>query len=410
MLSPFRVLDLTDENGFLCGKMLADMGADVIKVEKPGGDPARRFSPFYHDLPHPEKSLFWFAFNANKRGITLDIETSDGQDILRRLVAKADFVIESFRPGYLDELGLGYADLAGVNPRVILTSISHFGQDGPYRDYSGSDIVDVALGGLMHVCGDADRAPLRIALPQAALHGSAEAAVGTLVAHYHRESTGEGQHVDVSIHESQVTTGLDLQLHWAMNRRNVRRAGPFRHRPDSSTVTRYSWPCKDGYVTWALYGGAGASLGKKLMDWVDSEGFADDFLKDQNWASLDMSKYTQEMLDRVAVPMTRFFMSHTKADLMEQAIKRGVPVYPVFTAKDILQDRQLTTRDFWTEIEHPELGDTITYPGPFVKASQTPCVAKRRAPLIGEHNLEVYEGDLGFSRRDVVVLKQAGII
>ncbi|MDO8491722.1 MAG: CoA transferase [Dehalococcoidia bacterium] len=410
MLSSFRVLDLTDENGFLCGKMLADMGADAIKVERPGGDPSRRLGPFYHDTPHPEKSLFWFAFNANKRGITLDIETRDGQALFKKLAVAADFVVESFPPGYMDDLGLGYAALSAINRRIILTSISHFGASGPYRYYNGSDLVDVALGGLMYVCGDADRAPLRIAFPQAALHGSAEAAVGTLVAHYHRETTGQGQHVDVSIHESQVTTGLDLQLHWSLNRRIVRRAGPFRHRPDTSTVTRYSWPCKDGYVTWALYGGAGASLVKKLMDWVESEGMSDDFLKAQKWAALDMSKYTQEMLDRVAQPMTRFFMSHTKAELMAQAIKRGVPVYPVFTAKDILQDRQLATRDFWIEVEHPELGDTITYPGSFVKASQTPCSVRRRAPLIGEHNLEVYEGDLGLSRQELVILKQAGVV
>ena len=130
MLDRYRVLDLTDERGFLCGKVLGDLGADVIKVEKPGGDAARRIGPFYKDIPHSEKSLYWFAYNSNKRGITLDIETPDGREIFRKLVKGADFVIESFAPGYMAGLGLGYEELSGINPGVIMVSISHFGRAG----------------------------------------------------------------------------------------------------------------------------------------------------------------------------------------------------------------------------------------------------------------------------------------
>ena len=147
MLSPYRILDLTNERGFLCGKLMADLGASVIKIEKPGGDPARSMGPFYHDIPDPEKSLYWFAFNTNKRGITLDIETADGQAIFKRLMKNIDIVIESFDPGYMDKLGLGYSALSQLNPGVIMTSITGFGQTGPYKDYKAPDIVVWALSG-----------------------------------------------------------------------------------------------------------------------------------------------------------------------------------------------------------------------------------------------------------------------
>ena len=183
LLAPFRALDITDEKGFLCGKVLGDLGADVIKIEKPGGDPARSIGPFYHDIPDPEKSLYWFAFNMNKRGITLDIETADGQQIFKKLATTADFVIGSFPPGYMDKLGLGYSALSEINPQTIVTSITPFGQTGPYQDFKGSDIVAMAMSGLMYLIGDPDRPPVRISFPQAYLHAGVEGAVGSMVAH-----------------------------------------------------------------------------------------------------------------------------------------------------------------------------------------------------------------------------------
>jgi crotonobetainyl-CoA:carnitine CoA-transferase CaiB-like acyl-CoA transferase len=186
LLSPFRALDLTDEKGFLCGRILGDLGADVIKIEKPGGDPARDIGPFYHDIPDPEKSLFWFAFNANKRGITLDIENPDGQEIFKQLVKSADFAIESFPPGYMDSLGLGYLALSEINPKIILTSITPFGQTGPYKDYKASDLIAMAMGGQMYLCGDPDRPPVRVSFPQAYCHAGAQGAMGTMIAHIHR--------------------------------------------------------------------------------------------------------------------------------------------------------------------------------------------------------------------------------
>ena len=228
MLGSFRVLDLTSDKGFLCGKILGDLGADVIKIEPPGGDPARSIGPFYHNIPQPEKSLYWFAFNNNKRGITLDIETRDGQEIFKGLVKTADFVIESFAPGYMDSLGLGYSALSEINPRIIVTSITPFGQTGPYKDYKASDIVVIAMMGWMYLCGDPDRPPVRISFPQAYLNASAEAAASSMIAHYYRETTGEGQHVDVSAQHSLITNAFNAPSFWEFNRIILQRAGPLK--------------------------------------------------------------------------------------------------------------------------------------------------------------------------------------
>ena len=147
MLDSYRVLDLTDDSGALCGKVLAELGADVVKVEPPGGDPSRNVGPFYHDSPDPEKSLNWFAFNMNKRGITLNIETRDGQDVFKKLAKDADFVIETFKPGYLNKLGLGYKDLSKVNPRVVMTSITPYGQTGPHAQFNSPDLITMSMAG-----------------------------------------------------------------------------------------------------------------------------------------------------------------------------------------------------------------------------------------------------------------------
>lgn len=201
-LAGYRVLDLTDEKGHLCGKLLGDLGADVIKIEPPGGDPGRCRGPFYKDIPDPEKSLQWFFTGLNKRGITLNIETVDGRELFKRLVRTADFLIESYEPGYMESLDLGYEALEKVNPAIIMTSITHFGQRGPYAHYKASDLVGVSMGGLARLFGELNGPPTRISAPQYYFLGAAQGAVGSMVAHYHRELTGEGQHVDVSCQQA----------------------------------------------------------------------------------------------------------------------------------------------------------------------------------------------------------------
>ena len=411
LLAPLRVLDPTDEKGLLCGKILGDLGADVIKIERPGGDPSRSIGPFYQDIPDPEKSLCWFAFNTGKRGITLDIETSDGKDIFIRLVRGADFVIESFPPGYMESLGLGYSSLSNANPRIILASITPFGQSGPYRDYKAPDLIVWALGGMLSTCGDPDRAPVRISFPQAYLHAGAEAAAATMIAHYHRETTGEGQWVDVSAQQCvEVTTAEIVQI-WDTMRSRVRRSGGFRIRPSTGARMREVWPCRDGYVLFRVMGGkAGAGFMRALVEWMDSEDRCNDYLRERKWEELDLGKVTQEEYNLAEEPIAKFLLAHTKAELYEGAVKRRIMLFPVNTSQDLLASRQLEDRGFWTQLEHPELGTAITYPGAFVRLSETPCTIARRAPLIGEHNSEVYEAELGLSKEKLTLLKQAKVI
>ena len=409
MLGPYRVLDLTDEKGVLCGKLLGDLGADVIKVERPMGDPARRIGPFYRDEPDPEKSLFWFAYNNNKRGVTLDIETADGREIFRRLVDNADFVIESFPPGYMDDLGLGYPVLEKLNPRVIMVSITPFGQTGPFKDYKAPDIVAWAMGGHMYVFGDTDRPPVRIGHhSQAYLHAGAKGAVGAMVAHQYRELTGEGQQVDVSIQESVAQVTYAITHGWDMMQVIQQRGEAYLK---TSVHLRHIWPCRDGYVAWVYWTGSYAKRwNTPLVKWMAEEGIADEFLRGFDWDTFDYNTATQEMINRIAEPTTKFFKAHTKAELLEGAVSRNLLLAPVSDVSDMAGSPQLAARGYWAELEHPELGTSLLYPGAFAQSSEASPRVTRRAPLIGEHNIEVYEKELGISRGELITLKQAKVI
>jgi len=404
MLSPYRALDLTDEKGLLCGKILGDLGADVIKIERPGGDPARNLGPFYGDKPDPEKSLFWFALNTSKRGITLNIETRDGQEIFKRLVKTADFVIESFAPGYLDKLGLGYSDLEKINPGIIMVSITPFGQTGPYKDWKTSDIVAWAMGGQMAPLGDVDRPPFRISHhSQSYLNAGLDAAQGALTALFYRRVTGEGQQVDVSIQESVVHCTEHITSAWDRRKTIQKRA------EQSGFRQSQLWKCKDGYISYAYPGARGVvTSDKALLKWITSEGFEDDHFRDFDGNQANpLSEETTERLKQITAT---FFMRHSKAELLDGALKYDVQLYPVATPADILENPQLAARGFWEEIEHPELGTTMRYPGAFVRASESSPRIARRAPLIGEHNIEIYEKELRISKEEILVLKQAGVI
>jgi benzylsuccinate CoA-transferase BbsE subunit len=420
MLSPYRVLDLTNEHGFICGKLLSDLGADVIKIEKPGGDPARNIGPFYHDIPDPEKSLYWWAFNINKRGITLDIETADGQAIFNRLVKNADVVIESFAPGYMEKLGLGYSALAQINPRVIMTSISGFGQTGPYKDYKAPDIVVWALSGNAYLTGDPDRGPLSPSFPIAYIvAGAMQAAIGTMVALYHRDITGEGQQVDVSAQLSLVPfLGPEPLALWEQDATIVARQGRLMRRYQIRTGEKATWvdtpllyQCKDGDITFVAFAspGMGESTAA-LTRWIASEGMAGETLRGIDWIEFEWQTVSQDIVDEISKDFSRFFMAHTRAELFEEAQRRKIMLYPVFTPKDMLEFSQLAARKYWVEVDHPDLETTVTYPGPIMKTAEAPCGTYRRAPLIGEHNEEIYLGELGLSKHDLSALKQMKVI
>ncbi len=418
-LGPYRVLDLTNERGYLTGKLLGDLGADVIKIEKPGGDPGRRLGPFYQDIPEPEKSLFWWGFNNNKRGITLDIETADGQEIFKKLVKTADFVIESFEPGYLEKLGLGYAELSRINPGIVLTSVTGFGQTGPYKDYRSSDVVLWALSGVAYVTGDPERAPLMPSFPVAYFFAATAAAIGALVAGFQKNLTGEGQHVDAPGQLAlALASGPEVQGLWEVDKIITKRAGKvwMRAQTGGSGGIKYVsipmiYQCKDGCVRFFPFVETGCLPSTNgLTDWVKSEGFANDALKNVQWSTWNWENTEQPKVDAITGCFVRFFMQHTKAELWEGAQKRGIMLYPLLTPSDMLDFEQLKVRDFWEKVEHPELGAAFTYPGAFIKLSEEPVKIRRRAPLIGEHNEEIYIQELGLSAADLLILKQAGVI
>lgn len=411
LLSPYRVIDLTDERGLLCGKILGDLGADVLQIEPPGGSAARQVGPFHADDPSPERSLYWWAYSANKRGVTLDPEHADGRALLERLARGADFLIESFDPGYLDGIGLGYSQLSAINPRLVMVSITAFGQDGPYAAYQASDITGMALGGFMHLTGDPDRAPLRPSFPHFYLHGSAAAAAAGMLAHTHRALTGEGQHVDVSCQQAVARTLAHAPQIWDIEGAVLQRMGVYRQTSGENRV-RINWPCADGYVNYMLQGGGVAPSTRALFQWMEEDGFDVTELQAFEWESMGYGRITPEVMDTVVGPMADFFQRHTREELTLGSVERRILLFPVATPSDLRRHPQLDARGYFTAVDHPELGAAIDYPGAFIKTGDGSTVAplRRRAPRVGEHNAEIYGGELGLSPSEIESLRRVGAI
>jgi len=407
------VLDLTTERGLLCGQILGDLGADVIKLEPPGGSPARRLAPFYHDQPHPERSLYWWAYNRNKRSITLNLETSEGQQILRRLAASAHFLIESDNPGFLAKYGLGYPELAAVNPALLYVSITPFGQDGPKASYADSDLIILAAGGPLVLTGDDDRPPARVSVPQGYLHASGQAAAAALIAHHERQRSGQGQHVDVSAQQAAAQATQSSVLAPPLGERDfVRMAGGVKVGP---LKIRLIWPTKDGYVSIAyLFGSAIGPFTRRLMEWICEEGFCDEATRDQDWIAFGSLFFGDSQAiaeyERLKQIVEDFTLSKTKAELLQGALKRVLLIAPITTIEEVVQSTQLAARGYWQALEHPELNQTFYYPGPFAKFNAAPITYRRRPPTVGEHNREIYLGELGFTEQQVAELQRRGVI
>lgn len=409
MLEGYRALDLTDEKGFLCGKILAELGVDVIKVEKPGGDPSRTVGPFWHDRRDPEKSLYWFAYNGSKRGITLDLEKEEGKRIFRDLVKIADFVIESFAPGAMDAMGLGYEELCRIKPDIILTSITPFGQEGPYSPFKATDLTVMGMAGELFMTGEADRRPVNISVPQACLHAGSDAAVGSMIAHHHRRIAGEGQHVDISMQQSAAWFLAQTIPHWEIDGIVLGRVGTFRT-SSRGTLQRQVWPCRDGFVFFFMIGGRqGAKTGYRLVEWMEEAGMADDFLRTYKWEEFDMATATQELIDKISTPIAAFFKTLTKKEALDAAMSRNISICPLMGNRDLLEDPNLAARNFWMQMPHPELQATIPYPRQFVRSSENVTEMRSRAPLIGEHNAEVY-AELGLTEEEIGKLQNSGVI
>ncbi|MCE5261965.1 MAG: CoA transferase [Deltaproteobacteria bacterium] len=419
-LDDVRVLDLTGPSGVYCTKLLADLGADVIRVEPPGGDPSRRVGPFVHDEPSPEKSLHFMHYNTNKRSVTLNIETVAGREIFKKLVKTADMMVETFQPGYLASIGLEYPVLKEINPRLILVSISWFGQDSPYKDFQASDLIVQAMTGLMYTIGFPEDPPAAIGAVQTYHMAATHAAMGALMALYHQEATGSGQWVDVPV-EGACMRMADMValMYWIEG--TVRKRSGFEYYRGLQDV----WECKDGSIICSALGGAGAD---GILEWMNGEGLAGDLLSEEyadvvaaikgaagggrggkKGAPAPKLRDLKEAQKHVEEIWQAFLLAHTREELFVGAQERGVVLMPINTAKGIVEDVGLRERGYFVDVEHPELGSSIKYPGPPYRLDATPWSIRKRAPLIGEHNIEVYE-EIGFSREQLAEMVASEVI
>jgi crotonobetainyl-CoA:carnitine CoA-transferase CaiB-like acyl-CoA transferase len=409
MLQGYRALDLTSGEAQLCGRILADLGAEVIQVEKPGGEDWRNRGPFYRDEIHPEKGLWGLFLNANKKGITLNLESKDGIEIFKRLAEKVDFVLESSPPGHMASLGLDYQSLAERCPRMIVVSLTPFGQDGPYKDFKASELILMAMGVFMFGTGDPDRPPTRINYPLALISSAIHASSAAMIAHYHATKTGQGQHIDVSAQAGVPWFTANVGAWWQMAHVELMRTGPYvARRPDLNT--RFIWPCKDGYVIFQFYGGVvGSRSNKALAQWVKEKNLGDDYFHSIDWDALDLYKISQDEVDKLEKVAGAFLLGQEKNELAEEAKKRGVILGYISKTGDVFQNPQLLSRNYWRNIDHPQLGESIQYPGYFAKSSRFEYAIRHRAPYIGEHNAEIF-GAIGISSDELYNLNQAGII
>jgi crotonobetainyl-CoA:carnitine CoA-transferase CaiB-like acyl-CoA transferase len=410
LLQGLRALDLTDQKGFMCGKILGSMGVDVIKIERPGGDPSRMIPPFINNTKNPERSLYWYAFNTDKRGITLNLENPVGQEIFKNMVLKADFVIESFTPGYLSRLKLGFRSLHQINPNIVLTSITPFGQTGPHSKWKGCELVLSAMSGVMDNCGDPDRPPMREGPDSIYFRGNAAAVFATILAYYHRQSGFSGQHIDVSLQDVDVSRTFNNLVAWEFDRRLIKRSGVLRRM--GARGTRQIWSCKDGRLYWTLSGGAMGKIGNQaICNWIDEAGIVNNPLHTiADWEKLDMSKLEPAMVKEWETAIGQLFMKYTKKEMSQEASRRGLSLTIINNSADILEYPRFQQRDFWLDIEHPEVGRSFKYPRYFFLSNQGDNFVKRRAPLIGEHNLEIYGKEMGFTDEYISLLQRTKII
>jgi crotonobetainyl-CoA:carnitine CoA-transferase CaiB-like acyl-CoA transferase len=389
MLAPYRVLDLTDGRAELATFVLAGLGADVIKVEPPGGAASRGEGPQAEGEPASLASLRFHAYNRGKRSVEIDLDHPEDRRDFLALVASADFLFENAGPGAMEARGLGFEALRDLRPDLVYVAISPFGQTGPYADHVATDLTLSAMGGAMALNGDADRRPVRITVPQTWHHAAAESALGALVAHHRRQQAGEAQFVDVSVQAAVFWTGLQAMIASAIDGRNIERNGTVLQL--STLVTPLVYPCADGEV--CLIATSATLVG--LMPWMLESGVVtEEWAVKEDWSTYEARMLTAEELVHsladVRAAVTDFTLMHPKKVLFEGGIARGVTLAPVNTVADVLQVDHLVARDYWDEIELPS-GRVLRAPGAFVKASATPIVWTRPAPDVGEHTREVLD-------------------
>jgi len=399
ILSDIKVLELAHSlSGAFCAKLLADQGANTVKVEPPGwGDPARREPPFINGIPDPDSSTIFLAFNTNKRGVTLDIEQPQGRELLLRLVADADVLIESYPPGHLESLDLGYQVLRETNAKLVVSSITYFGQTGPYRDYQGGDLVVQALGGFLNaVTGSADRPPMGTTLEQMEITAARNGAIAIMAALLQRWQSGEGQQIDLSTMEAAVSTPSGLIQPYSFTGRSPKRGGS-----DGNVMDGMHLPTKDGEVTLTTAG----TGGRPMEAW--SEFLEEPRLLDPKFATRPSRLENWEELHILVAPKLALW---NNLDLMHETMARGLVIGLVQNPQQVVDSPHLAERGYFVEIDHPEAG-SLKYPSPgFLMDEENPMEGSKAAPTLGEHNSEILGGELGLSAEELGQLRAYQII
>jgi len=400
-LPPYRVLDLADEKGVYCGKLLGDLGAEVIKVEPPSGDRMRSRGPFYHNEVHPEKSLYFLYYNTSKGSITLNLEHSDGRAIFKRLIKTADALVESFPVGYLAGLGLDYPVLQELNPGLVMASITPFGQTGPLKDYKSSDLIVMGMSGFMQVTGDPYGLPIRFGDEQSHFAPSQYAAVAIVAALYYRDAiSGRGQYIDISMQETLnvYCSEATQEAGWVMTGENIIRQGP---------TSRYNFPggrysCKDGWIGMYV---VRAKEWDALAQWMYEVTGNEEILADKYKGGI-LARY--DYMDILEAMFLDFTGNFTTQEMFHEGQRRGIPVLPLNSIADLLVDPQLASREFWVELDHPVVG-RMKYPRDGIYCQDIPP-PRKAAPLLGEDNERIYCSELGYAQPDLAVLRAAAIV
>jgi crotonobetainyl-CoA:carnitine CoA-transferase CaiB-like acyl-CoA transferase len=410
-LAGLRVLELADEKGQFCGKLLGDLGADVVKIEPPGGERCRRVGPFLDDIPNPDRSLSFWYYNTSKRGITLNLEAADGRRLFGRLAAASDVILETFRPGFLASLGFDFESIREQNDKLIMCALTPFGQTGPWRDYASSDLLHMAAGGEMASCGY-DEADVPNAPPIAPGGGNAwhmgchYAYMAIMAALVYRTVSGQGQYIDASIHEACALTTESAIANYVYRGETLRRQTGRHHAAGATPRTQFR--AKDGAYVTALVGGRlNPKFVKELADLMDFYGMAGDLRDPKYQDQTFITANTSHIIDDL---IANFIASLPAEEVYHAAQERGFTWGAVRAPEALLDDPHLHDRGFWKHVEHPELDRSFVYPGEAAIYNGSPWRISRRAPLIGEHNMEIFGGELGLSVGEIAVLAESRVI
>ncbi|MCH7626493.1 MAG: CoA transferase [Chloroflexi bacterium] len=414
VLDDVRVLELGGELGAWCGKLLADMGADVIKVEPPTGDETRRYPPFFKDEPDKDRSLYFWHYNTNKKSVTLDLHTDQGRRLFRELATSADVIVDSFPPGLLDGLGVGYQAISQIRPSIIMAAISPFGQDMPYSHHAATDLTALAFGGPAWSCGYDDHSlpPIRGGGNQAYHTTCHFAAAGIMTALVHRQFTGVGQFIDVNMHAAQNVTTEGSAYNWLVAgdtvQRQTGRHAAVNPTPDAQMV------CRDGRYLNIGFPARTEDQWFHLLAWLEEEGLVGDL-------SEYMSPPSRQALakgDPTAIKQIHDVMEAVQAlclrfdayELFRRAQDLGFQWGIIYSPEEALEDPHFRERGMQVTVEHPELGDAFIYPGAPYRFEATPWAIRRRPPLLGEDNEDVYVKELGMSSQKLKTLQDEGVV